>query len=293
MRRWLSVLACSILFLSQTQAMSAQEPPARPDVSMITDEIMVTYLTAAFKLSNAYWVGWFAEHEVDLSYVLAIFLTGDQVHKSGCVWPDKSPVVMTATTGNAIYCSREHYELDGKTYSDMITVPVTTLKEAVIGSIFDRGEVGNDVILFPFLIMSHEYTHFVVSELVEKTGATRPADPNYELIADCMAGAAAAQLRDYRPDEATPVSSATDDFSPGSTNFSRKDYGALMLALDLMGDGGESHGTSNQRLEAFRLGYSDTGTWIDQLADDPVDGVYQCFLRYWPEMAEVHLQNAQ
>lgn len=217
------------------------------------------YIEAVVKDADGLWTKWFA----DLGYTGAnepwvgykIIMPGE-VYITRCGTPGVDDAI-TSDHPNAFYCPADMNQTD----RGMLILPVQTFAKMWNGDIFTR-QVDNLKLVGDFAaaaIVAHEFGHHIQDELTEVTGVLPANNPNVELIADCFAGAWTYGLFTEQRLEAGDIDEAIN-------------------ALGVIGDNMGSHGTNQQRQEAFKIGVY--GSMADPRGGVPLN----CMKAYWPQI---------
>lgn len=275
-RRRSLVMAILILL-----GMLGQTVPAGSAVPVVTEAGVKAGLVSDLRWLDGFWRGWFAERGIAKSPVLAYFLVGDEkLHTENCGYKRSDGTreyTWSSTSPTAIYCYRHEIEWRGTIYTDIIIFPVGRAVHYMNGTLPGR-EINQYARLAPLAILAHEFAHYVTFELREQTNVPLPEAPDYELIADCLAGVAIANYA-YEQRKSEP------DHPPSFTNV---ELAALQATFQAIADPPErpgTHGTAEQRKEAFDTGrVNDSGSWTGGTDSRGVvrDGARACFETYWP-----------
>jgi len=253
--RWLAALL-AILLVPGPAGAAGEDPDDDP----LT--LLVEVIDLEIEALDLWWTGEFAAtgwEEPEVYYVLV--LPGER-YTSDCIDYEGDPLVVTGETENAYYCDVDSMEVDGVTWHGVIYLPVQPLLDILAGNMWELGEVPNPQYV-PIAIVAHEFSHHIVAEFEHQADdqmipLNLPEGENFELIADCLAGAFMAQF--------DLVSELGQD-----------DLSGIIDGLILIGDTDpdmNDHGTASERVLAFS-----TGFYRDH-------AIGECMEAYWPEFVE-------
>ena len=234
---------------ARTATLSSEIELADPD-----DNATAVYLEMVLKHADRVWTQWFLQNgltEPDVDY--RIIRPGETANS---VCRDESGrTTYSSTYPNAFYCPNDRNSLGGH---GLVVAPVESFRKMWTGDIFEHRvsslkRVGD---FAAAVIVAHEFGHHIQDELSEQTGAKEPLHPEVELIADCFAGVWAYGVFLDRA-------------------LSDGDIDEAVNALEVIGDDIGSHGTGEQRKNAFLIGF--TGT-----RQQPGGGIAgRCIENYW------------
>jgi uncharacterized protein len=219
------------------------------------------YLDATIKHADTIWTNWFTTNGLSEPGVGYEIIQPGETYTTLC---DGGQIV-DSSYNNAFYCPADPNTtgVGGGTKDDgvdegYVVLPAETFAQMWTGDIFDRRvdsvqRVGD---FAAGVIATHEFGHHIAHELSQQLGAQLPGNPNIELIADCFAGVWA--------------------YSVFLDNYLEEgDIEEAVNALGAIGDVEGSHGTPDERRNAFLIGY--TGT-----VETPGGGVPQrCMEQFW------------
>ncbi|MFE7646777.1 neutral zinc metallopeptidase [Streptomyces phaeoluteigriseus] len=247
------------------QQLDEYQPPQGQDSSAFQDqstgvedpeqEYVASYLTAVMRSTDQYWTTYFeAIGKSEPTFIYAI-PTPDRSVKSECL-----PDPVQHNFPNAFFCPIDvGTDANGVQYTGSIVLPVTTFKDMWTGKILGSNRSPQYKGDFAAAaIAAHERGHEVQDELMRQfnlpdiTQAGKRIKEK-ELIADCFSGnwSNHAYYQNYL--------SGTDKEEAVS---------ALAAIADYQPEGPDPHGSQDERIAAFNLGY-DTG--------DP----RECIYKYW------------
>lgn len=211
------------------------------------------YIEAAIKHADTIWTQWFIKNGLQEPWV------GYQIVQSGQQYTSKCPLagrtVFASDFPNAFYCSTDMNTTD----SGMLVFPVQTMAKMWTGNVFEHRvsslkRVGD---FAAGVLVGHEFGHHIQDELSQQLQRPRPVNANLELIADCFAGV-------------WTYSVFLDNYLEAG------DTEEALNALEAIGDNLGSHGTPEQRKNAFLIGFTGTQAY-------PQGGVPEnCIKAYWP-----------
>lgn len=215
------------------------------------------YLEATILHADRVWSNWFATKNFPEPWVGYEIIMPGEVYHSNCTDEQGNQEVTESNHPNAYYCDYDMNQSD----RGYIVFPVETMAKMWTGNVFERQvsdlkQVGD---FAAGIITAHEFGHHVVHELSEVTQVPMPPNPNSELIADCFAGVWTFGLDIDRLLE------------PG-------DVDEALNALEIIGDNTGSHGTGEERKNAYLIGA--TGSQADPRGGVPEN----CLAAYWPEI---------
>lgn len=218
----------------------------------VTLEYTADYLQMVIEDADEMWVDYFETLPNAVEpYVTYVIVEPGEEYVSAC---DDSTTI-TSDFANAFYCSAD--ENNGE--PGAIWLPLETFTQMWNGDIFGRqsAEAGD---FAAAVVVAHEFGHHIQDELRTQFRLPQIEDGNgdkiveRELIADCFAGVWA-----Y---------SAYED-----GELEDNDLDEAVAGLEVLGDseegGADPHGSAEERVDAFLLGYEDGA---------PAD----CVNEYWP-----------
>lgn len=212
------------------------------------------YLEATIAHLDTVWTNWFVGEGYPEPWVGYILIQQGEAYTSSCVLNGVN--TYTFDYPNAMYCHGDMNQSD----NGMMVMPIGTMANMWTGTIFTR-QVSDLQFVGDFaagMITAHEFGHHITYELSEVTGKPLPPNPQIEFVADCFAGIWTYALNLDAQLEQGDIEEA---------------FHALAV---IGGEEGSSHGTGEQRMNAFAIGIYGTEA-------DPRGGVPQnCIAAYWP-----------
>lgn len=216
-------------------------------------EATTAYVKAVVAHADKVWSAWFTNNGLPEPWVGVEIIEPGQSYTSKCQLNGSR--VIRSDTVNAAYCPSDQNGHD----RGVLILPVVTLARMWTGDIFSRQVRGNKRVgdFAAAVVVAHEFGHHVQDELAQDLDKTPPRNPNTELIADCFAGVWAHTV-----------------FVDGYLEAG--DLDEAINALGVIGDTHGSHGTNQQRVTAFRIGYFGSKA-------NPTPGLpANCITAFWP-----------
>jgi hypothetical protein len=211
------------------------------------------YIVDVIQHADIVWTNWFLQNGFAEPWVGYEIIAPDEMYFSSCNLGGVK--VFGSAFPNAFYCSFD----DNGTDKGMIVFPVETMAKMWSGNIFEQqvSDVKRVGDFAAAMMVAHEFGHHIQDELTEQSGIAAPAQPNSELIADCLSGIWA-------------YSVALDRY------LEEGDLEEAINALEVIGDNRGSHGTGAERQNAYLIGYSGS-------VDNPLGGTpANCIRAFWP-----------
>jgi uncharacterized protein len=212
------------------------------------------YIDYVVQHADTVWTNWFEDNGLNEPYVYRYDVFEGQSFTQKCTDKNGDQVVVVWNTNNAYYCGLDVVYVDGVTYQGVMYFPIDTMLQLKSGDIFDdQSSYPGDFALA--MVVAHEFGHHIQDELRIQMGwAEISSGVNKELIADCFSGIwASAAYKD--------------------SLLETGDVEEAIAALDTLGS--ETHGTAEQRKNAWLIGYSGS-------QDNPKPGVPKnCIDAYW------------
>ena len=217
------------------------------------------YVDAVIRHADTIWTNYFLSYGFQEPWVGYDVVQPGETYNSNCALNGQTS--FASDYPNAFFCHLDPSPQAGD--YGYLMLPAQTMAKMWTGNIFER-QVSNLKRVGDFaagMMIAHEFGHHIQHEFSEQLQKPGPGNPNSELIADCFSGvwAYSVFLASY---------------------LEEGDIDEALNALEVIGDASGSHGTGEQRKNAFMIGYTGSQSY-------PYGGVpANCLVAFWPEIYE-------